>query len=658
MADIFISYKKEDRKVTEALAAALEAEGLSVWWDNALNPKSAWDAMIEQEIAAARKVLVLWSPRAVKSDWVRSEAHYAQDHGKLVPVKIEDCTLPLAFMLRQAVDLSDHKFDAANPEWQRLLEWIAEEGDTDDGIGDESVATPAPKKESWLGPKKRPVMAFGLATILVAVAVIFGFMKGGLAEPEMPQPDLVVDRFEVRGDTLPAGFAGSLHDEMAAEFSTSSRITPEDGDGTRRLDAYQVQGSVETDEENIRLFARIFAPGIKGPVLTHRTELALEYEADAARSLGSELARLVRCIATASDSTGREVVLLPTGAIEPWADSCRQAVVGGADAQTRIATMRRVVEAAPAFANGWATLGEMLFWQSAIPSDDRAAFREESLEALERAIELDPATGKAYAIKAFHAIGLAGNLDREDRTGPIGDFEEWERLARQSIEVRPSDCGCEVPQYAAILMALGQPSEGLPLLQRAVRSDPRHLPHIRDYAIALAASGRPDNAQALIKQASEDWPQYRSVASLEMYYAFAAEDFAGAKEIYVEAAGDDADPRVIELFSAFDSGDADRIKAASQFIAESETTASQFGFTVLAKAGLTDAAWRLFERANERRGLLVFNWLWSPDAAEIRRTPEFEKFARSTKLIEYWKAGSAPDFCDGDDPAPVCTAVG
>ncbi|NNC47134.1 MAG: toll/interleukin-1 receptor domain-containing protein [Sphingomonas sp.] len=105
MADIFISYKKEDRKVTEALAAALEAEGLSVWWDNALNPKAAWDSIIEQEIAAARKVLVLWSPRAVKSDWVRSEAHYAQDHGKMVPVKIEECTLPLAFMLRQAVGL-------------------------------------------------------------------------------------------------------------------------------------------------------------------------------------------------------------------------------------------------------------------------------------------------------------------------------------------------------------------------------------------------------------------------------------------------------------------------------------------------------------------------------------------------------------------------
>ena len=33
MADIFISYAHEDRSRIERLAATLEAEGLSVWWD-------------------------------------------------------------------------------------------------------------------------------------------------------------------------------------------------------------------------------------------------------------------------------------------------------------------------------------------------------------------------------------------------------------------------------------------------------------------------------------------------------------------------------------------------------------------------------------------------------------------------------------------------
>ena len=75
MADIFLSYKKEDRVIAERLVAALRKAGKSVWWDDALNPQQAWDAMIEREIAAAAYVVVLWTPRSVTSDWVRSEAH-------------------------------------------------------------------------------------------------------------------------------------------------------------------------------------------------------------------------------------------------------------------------------------------------------------------------------------------------------------------------------------------------------------------------------------------------------------------------------------------------------------------------------------------------------------------------------------------------------
>ena len=36
MTDIFLSYKREDKALVEALAKALEDEGLSVWWDTDL----------------------------------------------------------------------------------------------------------------------------------------------------------------------------------------------------------------------------------------------------------------------------------------------------------------------------------------------------------------------------------------------------------------------------------------------------------------------------------------------------------------------------------------------------------------------------------------------------------------------------------------------
>ena len=126
MADVFISYKKEDAAGVELVAAKLREEGFSVWWDNDLTPRTAWDAALEREIAAAATVVVLWTPRSVNSDWVRTEAHYGQDRGKLIPVMLETCAIPLAFMLRQTVKLTEWRGDRTDRQWRKLLTWIAD----------------------------------------------------------------------------------------------------------------------------------------------------------------------------------------------------------------------------------------------------------------------------------------------------------------------------------------------------------------------------------------------------------------------------------------------------------------------------------------------------------------------------------------------------
>jgi TIR domain len=126
MADIFVTYKKEDRVLAEDVIVQLQAARFSVWWDQRLTPRESWDAVIEQELDAAKAVLVLWTPRAVLSEWVRLEATAAKDAGKLVPVKLENCILPLAFRSRQAADLTRWEGDDAYPEWQRVLGWINE----------------------------------------------------------------------------------------------------------------------------------------------------------------------------------------------------------------------------------------------------------------------------------------------------------------------------------------------------------------------------------------------------------------------------------------------------------------------------------------------------------------------------------------------------
>jgi hypothetical protein len=126
VADVFVSYKKEDAKLAAELVARLRTEGMSVWWDDNLTPRQSWDATIEENISAASTVVVLWSPRSVKSDWVRREAHYGQDRGRLVPVIVEPCTVPLAFSLNQTVNLAGWAGEPDSKQWRKLLTWITD----------------------------------------------------------------------------------------------------------------------------------------------------------------------------------------------------------------------------------------------------------------------------------------------------------------------------------------------------------------------------------------------------------------------------------------------------------------------------------------------------------------------------------------------------
>src|SRR5207302_2019811 len=53
MADVFISYKAEDRRRVKPLVEALQADGLSVWWDEQIGAGDAWRDTIEQQLGGA-----------------------------------------------------------------------------------------------------------------------------------------------------------------------------------------------------------------------------------------------------------------------------------------------------------------------------------------------------------------------------------------------------------------------------------------------------------------------------------------------------------------------------------------------------------------------------------------------------------------------------
>jgi TIR domain len=104
MADIFLSYAREDEPAARALSVALRDIG-SVFLDRQLVPGQSWDTTLEHELSTATCVVVLWSTFSVASQWVRSEAAVAQERGVLVPAVLDDIEPPLPFRLVHNADL-------------------------------------------------------------------------------------------------------------------------------------------------------------------------------------------------------------------------------------------------------------------------------------------------------------------------------------------------------------------------------------------------------------------------------------------------------------------------------------------------------------------------------------------------------------------------
>ncbi len=121
MADVFVSYARTDKARVAPVVAAIEAAGLTVWWDPEITPGQEFDSQIEAEMQAAAAVMVVWTPASVASRWVRGEAREAADRGILVPVRFEGARLPMDVRAIHTTDLDTWAEDRASVPFQELL---------------------------------------------------------------------------------------------------------------------------------------------------------------------------------------------------------------------------------------------------------------------------------------------------------------------------------------------------------------------------------------------------------------------------------------------------------------------------------------------------------------------------------------------------------
>ena len=190
MANVFVSYAREDSAKAAMIAKALTQRGWSVWWDRTIAPGKTFDEVIEAALDGAVCVVVLWSKASISSHWVRAEAAEGARRGILVPAILEAARIPLEFNRLQAANLTSWNGDAADPEFEHFVRSIATlirpSTPGRSGIDRSLIHRPAvdPLERSLLRDPREPSRAMGRRSpagrTIVAIAVVAG-LAGGLA---------------------------------------------------------------------------------------------------------------------------------------------------------------------------------------------------------------------------------------------------------------------------------------------------------------------------------------------------------------------------------------------------------------------------------------------------------------------------------------------
>ena len=121
MADLFVSYSREDKARAEDVVRLLEDYGWDVFWDQETRSGTHWPKVLEEELIKARCLVALWTTTSIASRWVRIEAYEALQNEKLVPVLLDKVRPPLEFRQTQTFDLTGWNGDRQDARLAHLL---------------------------------------------------------------------------------------------------------------------------------------------------------------------------------------------------------------------------------------------------------------------------------------------------------------------------------------------------------------------------------------------------------------------------------------------------------------------------------------------------------------------------------------------------------
>lgn len=471
MADIFLSYAREDQALAERLAAALEDAGKTVWWDRHIKGGAEFSKDIEEQLEAAEHVVVLWSRHSVQSRWVRDEASEAADSHRLISASADGTPPPLGFRQFHSVDLSEWSIEGAALPTALLGAVGAKDNEFEQASAPLDVP---PKRKSLL------LAAVGAALLLVGVLAIFrpGPIGDWLeATDERDQSTLAILPFSVSGDPelsyLGKGLAITLSDGMSRLQGltlTSTTSTQAVVDQNLPLNeigealgvTHFVEGDIRVSDDRLQVTIRLIDASNEQQVWSNRFDGAKNALSDLERRIGSQLAAAIKARLGLTGGDFKSRANVDPRAYDAYLKGMEQLSVrfelSARNESLRQFRLARQIE--PDFAEAWAGEAYLLSLSSSrhFPLSFEEIARQQKV-ANDRALELAPDNVMAIIARGNAVHNFFGDIE--------GSYE----FTGRALELDP-DSGLAHYSLASTHVMAGKPQEALAHYDRAIAADP------------------------------------------------------------------------------------------------------------------------------------------------------------------------------------------
>ena len=469
MSDVFVSYKAEDRARVRPLVAALEADGLTVWWDAQIQGGAAWRQSIQHELERAGCIVVVWSKRSVgpEGEFVHDEASLARKRGVYLPVRIDAVEPPLGFGQTQALALTGWKGERSDPRYQALL------GAARGMIGGAARTGALPVPSDRRRIDRRALIAGGGVLAAGAAGAGGWALWGRRMEGRADEKGIAVLPFaNMSGDPAQAYFADGIAEELRSALARIGQL---------------------------KVIGRASCEAVRGAPLT-----------EAARKLG------VRNILTGSVRRSPALIRVSAQLIdgrdgaERWSETYDRAPGDALEIQSGIAQSVAAAlqlrlgetQKAALIVGGTrnATAHDLLLNAVAqLRADDSRASTIQVLSLLDAAVALDPGYADVYARRAVILVGLAGqSATTEAESAAL--MAQAAAAARHAIALAPRLAGGH-NSLGLVIKAQLDMGGAFAEYQRAYALAGDDAQIVRNYAGFVAQLGRTHEAQALAARA-------------------------------------------------------------------------------------------------------------------------------------------------------------